>query len=96
MSLWLITVPVSAPMPAVTIHVLLFASYADQFGAESVDVTVPAPAKVGAVIERLRRMPGGELLPAHPLCALNLSHVNADTPVAAGDELALLPPLAGG
>lgn len=74
----------------------MFASYAEQLGTESVEVTVAAPACVGAVIERLRRLPGGDRLPARPLCALNLAHVDADTPVAQGDELALLPPLAGG
>jgi len=35
-------------------------------------------------------------LPAQPLAALNLRHVRLDAPVSDGDELALLPPLAGG
>jgi molybdopterin converting factor small subunit len=82
--------------PTVTIRVLLFASYADQLGAESVDVTVPAPALVGAIVDRVRGLPGGDGLPARPLCALNLAHVGPEAPVATGDELALLPPLAGG
>jgi molybdopterin converting factor small subunit len=76
--------------------VLLFASYADQLGTEAVDVTVPAPALVGTIVARVRDLPGGDRLPVHPLCALNLAHVGPEAPVAAGDELALLPPLAGG
>ena len=59
-------------------------------------MTIPAPARVGAVVDRLRTLPGGDRLPAHPLCALNLAHVDLDAPVGTGDELALLPPLAGG
>ncbi len=88
--------PFVMPMPNVTIRVLLFASYADQLGTEAVEVTVPAPARVGAVIDRVRALPGGGALPAHPLCALNLAHVGLEAPIAPGDELALLPPLAGG
>jgi molybdopterin synthase sulfur carrier subunit len=48
------------------------------------------------VLERLRRLPGGERLPPKPLCALNLSHVSPDARLSGGDELAVLPPLAGG
>jgi molybdopterin synthase sulfur carrier subunit len=44
----------------------------------------------------LRALPGGERLPPKPLCAVNLSQVRLDTPLNTGDELALLPPLAGG
>jgi molybdopterin synthase sulfur carrier subunit len=80
----------------VTVRVLLFASYADEIGADAVEVTVAAPASVGAVVDQVRALPGGSRLPARPLCALNLTHVDFGAPVAAGDELALLPPLAGG
>ena len=44
----------------------------------------------------LRALPGGAELPARPLCARNLAHVGADAALADGDELAVLPPLAGG
>jgi molybdopterin converting factor small subunit len=51
---------------------------------------------VGAVLERIRALPGGDQLPARPLCALNLAHVGPETAVSPGDEIAILPPLAGG
>ena len=54
------------------------------------------PATVGDVLDRLRALPGGERLPPKPLCALNLTHVRSDTALSGGDELAVLPPLAGG
>ena len=87
----------SAAAPSrLTVRVLLFASYAESMGAETLDVTVSSPATVGGVIEQLRGLPGGRLLPPKPLCARNLAHADATEPVADGDEIAILPPLAGG
>ncbi|HUR93470.1 MAG TPA: MoaD/ThiS family protein [Gemmatimonadales bacterium] len=86
----------AASHATLTVHVLLFASYADILGVESVDVTMPAPATVGAVVAHLRALPGGNQLPPKPLCARNLAHAGVDDAVADGDELAVLPPLAGG
>jgi molybdopterin converting factor small subunit len=42
------------------------------------------------------QFPGARRLPDRPVCALNLTQVDLATPVADGDELALLPPVAGG
>ena len=82
--------------PTLTVRVLLFASYADTLGFDAVDLSFEPPATVGDVLERLRALPGGDRLPPRPLCALNLTHVRSDAPVSEGDELAVLPPLAGG
>jgi len=82
--------------PSLTVRVLVFGSYADALGVEQLELTLPAPATLGDVIARLRALPGGDRLPPKPLCARNLAHAEADEPIAAGDELALLPPLAGG
>ncbi len=87
--------PAAAPA-RLTVHVLLFASYAESLGAETLDVTVSSPATVGGVVEQLRALPGGGFLPPKPLCARNLAHADAAEPVADGDEIAILPPLAGG
>ncbi len=86
----------STAVPALTVRVLLFASYADTLGFDSVELSFEAPAAVGDVLARLRALPGGDRLPPRPLCALNLIHVRSDAPVSGGDELAILPPLAGG
>lgn len=86
----------STAVPALTVRVLLFASYADTLGFDSVELSFEAPAAVGDVLDRLRALPGGHRLPPRPLCALNLTHVRSDAPVSSGDELAILPPLAGG
>jgi molybdopterin converting factor small subunit len=80
----------------VAVRVLLFGSYADWLGLETLEVRLPLPATIGSVLDRIRALPGGGQLPAQPLCALNLAHVSLDHAVATGDEIALLPPLAGG
>lgn len=82
--------------PSLSVRVLLFASYADTLGFDTLELRLVAPATVGDALARLRALPGGERLPPKPLCALNLAHVRPDAPLSGGDELAILPPLAGG
>ncbi len=82
--------------PTLTVRILLFASYADTLGSDSLEFDFEAPANVGDALIRLRSMPGGDQLPPRPMCALNLVHVTHDTVLSNGDELAVLPPLAGG
>ena len=80
----------------VNVRVLLFASYADRLGLASVRIALPALATVADALEHVRSLPGGEQIPPRPLCAVNLAHARLDTRLAEGDEVALLPPLAGG
>ena len=86
----------STASPPLTVRVLLFASYAELLRVDSVELTLNEGATVEDAVERLRKMPGGERLPPKPLCAVNLLQVRLDTPLGADDELAVLPPLAGG
>lgn len=79
-----------------TVQVRLFARYAELFGGAVVTVDVAEPVTVGAVIERLRAVPAGVHLPPKPLVAVNLTHARFADPLAPGDEVAVLPPLAGG
>jgi len=80
-----------------TLSVRFLARYAELVGTESATVTLSSPASVSDVLGVLRStFPGARRLPDRPLCALNLSQVDLATPVAEGDELALLPPVAGG
>jgi molybdopterin converting factor small subunit len=87
---------VTAAASDVSVRVLLFASYAEGLGFDSIELSLASPATVGTVLERLRALPGGDRLPQRPLCALNLAHVGPETRLATGDEVAVLPPLAGG
>lgn len=76
--------------------VLLFASYADAFGAPSISLDIPPGATVADVLAELRGRPGAERLPHAPLVAVNQRYARASSPVAAGDEVAIIPPVAGG
>ncbi|MBA2627813.1 MAG: MoaD/ThiS family protein [Gemmatimonadales bacterium] len=79
-----------------TVHVLLFARYAEVLGADALSLELPTPATVDQVVAALRARPGGEGLPPQPLCAVNMTQATPGTRVTSGDEVALLPPLAGG
>lgn len=79
-----------------SVTVLLFASYADAFGASSVQVDLPAGATVADVLADLRARPGADLLPPAPLVAVNQRYARADSAIGAGDEVAVIPPVAGG
>ena len=78
------------------INVLLFASYADALGARSLALDLPDGAHAADVLERLRERPGAAALPPSPLVAVNERYAAADAPVADGDVVAVLPPVAGG
>jgi molybdopterin converting factor small subunit len=55
------------------------------------------PATVADVIARVREaFPGTQALPPKPLAAVNQRQAKLDALVNEGDEVALLPPLAGG
>ena len=86
----------STATSTLTVRLLLFASYAETLGFDALELTLEDGSTVADAIGRLRALPGGERLPRKPLCAVNLSHASPDTRLRAGDELALLPPLAGG
>lgn len=80
-----------------TVRVRFFASYAELAGCDAAAVDVALPATVADVVRRVReQLPGTQALPPRPLAAVNLRHAKLEAPVAAGDEVALLPPLAGG
>lgn len=78
------------------ISVLLFARYAELLGASSVSVELAPGATIADVVAGVRALPGGDQLPDRPLCARNLAMARFEDVVTPGDELALLPPMAGG
>jgi molybdopterin converting factor small subunit len=86
----------SVPPLTAPVRVLLFARYADLLGFETLTLVPASVPTVGAVVEHLRRLPGGDVIPARPLVALNLERASLEQPVGPGDEVAVLPPMAGG
>ncbi len=84
-------------MTAITIRLRYLARYAELLGVESEELTLSGPATVGDVVAALRAArPAAAQLPSKPLCAVNFRHALWGDPVAAGDEVAFLPPVAGG
>jgi molybdopterin converting factor small subunit len=77
-------------------RVLLFARYAELFGAPEVVVTLPTPTTSAVLVNALRHLPGGVSLPENPFLACNGAQASPSDSVEPGDELALLPPMAGG
>ena len=79
------------------VTVRFFARYAELAGCETTAVSVAVPATVADVVRQVREaIPGAALLPERPLAAVNMRHVRLDAPVNDGDEVAFLPPVAGG
>jgi molybdopterin synthase catalytic subunit/molybdopterin converting factor small subunit len=72
--------------------VRLFAGLRERAGSGSVDVELPDDAVVGDVWSALRL--GDE--PAGLLYALNRAYSEKSTPLSAGDEVAVIPPVSGG
>lgn len=86
-----------ASTSAATVRVRFFARYAELVGQSEAAVSVPLPATVRDVLRRVRDdFPGARALPEQPLTAVNLKQVRLDAGVHDGDEVALLPPIAGG
>ncbi len=83
--------------PSVSVTVRFFARYAELLGAARVGIAVPPGSTVATLLAEVRRVvPGAERLPERMLCAVNLVHVLPTQVLHDGDEVAILPPLAGG
>ena len=79
------------------VTVLLFAAHRDLAGSDNTVVSLPENATVGALLEVLRCRGGGwASLPERAAVAVNRRYANGATVLAEGDEVALIPPVAGG
>jgi molybdopterin converting factor small subunit len=59
-------------------------------------VAVSPGASVRDVVAAVRGLPGAHALPPDPMVAVNLAYADRDQVLADGDEVALIPPVAGG
>lgn len=79
------------------IRLLVFAHYKDILGRDELELDVPAGSTAAGALAILRaRQPRMQQLPAEPAMAVNRVYAEADVVLQDGDELALLPPVAGG
>ena len=79
-----------------TFDVLLFASYADALGGRSLHVTVPEGSRVADIVRVLRALADAGTIPERPLVAVNHRYAKLEQELHDGDEIALIPPVAGG
>jgi molybdopterin converting factor small subunit len=79
-----------------TVTVQLFASYAESFGGPTLLLPLKSGSTVADLLDHLRLLPGASILPDSPRVAVNRRFASADQLIDAGDEIALIPPVAGG
>ena len=78
------------------IRVLLFAQYRDDVGAGELVFDLPAGATALDAVATLRAQGAASAIPARPVVAVNMNYASLTDVLSEGDELALLPPVAGG
>ena len=78
------------------ITVRFFASYADSLGLARTQLALDSGSRVSDVLASVARLPGAAALPKNPRVAVNQIFAEADTVLKTGDEVALIPPVAGG
>jgi molybdopterin converting factor subunit 1 len=85
-------------MPGPSVRVLAFAGARDIVGAPEIDLTLETPiARASDVLDAVcARFPKLSQYRPHLRMAVNGSYVDGDAPVGDGDEVALIPPVAGG
>ena len=81
-------------MSSVTVQ--LFASYAESFGEQSLQIPLAEGSTVRDLIDQLRGLRGSSWLPESPRIAVNRKFATADQRIGPDDEVALIPPVAGG
>jgi molybdopterin converting factor subunit 1 len=85
-------------MGPVNVRVRLFAVLRERAGSDSIEIELAEDATVADALAQLAAAPSlAELLERMPVrMAVNRSYASAETPLAPGDELALIPPISGG
>lgn len=87
----------SFPGSPVSVQALFFAAYRDLVGTKALSVDLPAGATVGDLVAELRgRGAPFNALPLEPAVAVNRAYALHHEPLSAGDEVAFIPPVAGG
>ncbi len=86
----------SVRLPPMRVRLRLFAMYQEAFGRDELALDLPDGATAGDALAAVRGMPEAARLPPRPLLAVNLRYVRPEEKLRDGDEVALIPPVAGG
>ncbi len=82
---------------SISVNALFFAAYRDLVGTGEIAVELSPGATVGDLVQALRaRGAPFDGLPEQPAVAVNRTYAFLDEPLAADDEVAFIPPVAGG
>jgi molybdopterin converting factor small subunit len=79
-----------------TVTVQLFASYAESFGGPTLEIPLRSDSTVRDLIHTIRSLPGSHVLPEFPRVAVNRKFALPGQLISSRDEIALIPPMAGG
>jgi molybdopterin converting factor subunit 1 len=81
----------------IRVRALFFALYRDLTGSRELDVELPDGASVSDLVRSVRgRGAPFDRLPADPAIAVNRVYARTDVALKEGDEIAFIPPVAGG
>jgi sulfur-carrier protein len=79
------------------IRCIFFALYRDLAGAGELELELPPGGTAADAVAHVRGLsPESARIPAAPVVAVNEAYAPLSTPLREGDELAFLPPVAGG
>ena len=79
-----------------TVTVQLFASYAEAFGTQQLEISLDQGSTVADLLRRIGSLPEAHSLPPSPRVAVNRRFAPSDKLIGSADEIALIPPVAGG
>ena len=80
-----------------SVQALFFAAYRDLLGTRELSVELPDGATVADLVAALRGRGGPfNALPAEPAVAVNRAYALLSETLSPGDEVAFIPPVAGG
>jgi len=80
----------------ILVRIRLFASYAEAAGREELDVPLAAGATAADALAAVRSQAWASRLPPSPAVAVNRRYARGDAVLRDGDEVAIIPPVAGG
>ncbi len=78
------------------ITVRFFASYADSLGLARTELALDHGSRVSDLLASVAQLPGAQSLPRNPIVAVNQVFAGPETRLGPGDEVAVIPPVAGG
>lgn len=78
------------------VRVLFFGVYREMANGRERPVRLPTGSRVADLVATLRELPEFDWLPERPVVAINRAYAETGSALAEGDEVALIPPVAGG